>query len=104
MAFCVCAGADEGDIAAPAERDDWPIGTAAQAIPVYMGGTILSITETPTSDFIMIGEVSKEEATAYWEEAVEAGFTNIVSKSESAFYDGFTYVANNGQRITLSLT
>ena len=104
MTLCTCAGASDGDSASPAERTDWPKGSAAQAIPIYMGGTILHVTEYAGNDFIIIGNVSKEEAKVYWEEARQAGFTSVVSESENAFYDGFTYVATNGQGVSLSVT
>ena len=83
---------------------NWPTGPAAQAIPVYTGGTILHVTEHDKSDYIMIGNVTKDEAKAYWEEAQKAGFTNVTSKSESPFYDGFTYVALNDKGVSLSVT
>ena len=106
MSFCAFTGATGDDSASPTEkeRDGWPKGSATQAIPIYMGGTLLHVTETAVSSFILIGDVSKDEAKAYWDEAQQDGFTHIVTKSENAFYDGFTYVATNEQGISLSLT
>ncbi len=105
------SGAQESDSSSPSkptssESTPWPSGAAAQAIPQYTGGgSIAHTTDTAASDFIMITDVSKEEAMAYWDQAQAAGFTNITSKTEpTQFYDGFTYVADNGQGVSLSVT
>ena len=95
---------DEGEDIDLGEGSDWPTGAAASAIPVFHGGTIMHVTEHHHSDFIMIAGVSKDEAKNYWQTAHDAGFTNIVSKSENQYYDGFTYVATNEAGISLSVT
>ncbi len=84
----------------------WPTGTVAQKIPKYAGGgTIANVTENASSDFIMISGASKDDALAYWNQAQQAGFTNVTSKTEpSQYYEGFTYVATNGQGVSLSVT
>lgn len=85
--------------------DGWPSDNSlAQKIPVCSTGTVMNTTAETHSLFIMINDVSREESIAYWDQAQLDGYTDIVSKSDTDSTGGFTYVASNSEKISLSVT
>lgn len=64
----------------------------------------MSTTEETHSIFIMVDNVSRDDALAYWNNAQAAGYDNITSQSDTAATGGFTYVASGDNNISLSVT
>ena len=85
--------------------EGWPFDNAlVQSIPECTTGSIMSTTEETHSIFIMVDNVSRDDALAYWNNAQAAGYDDITSQSDTAATGGFTYVASSDNNISLSVT
>ena len=83
----------------------WPSSDIASLVPELNIGKVVHQTNTSTSEYITVIDVTSDQAETYWAEVQNAGFSHIVSETKSTqYYKGFTYVAANDDGVTFSLT
>lgn len=83
---------------------EWPRGRAADLIPEFKKGKIISVMNSDETCVIMLEEVEEKDFKQYVEELKDAGFTNDVAEISSGEDMGFYATSNEETAVAVSYT
>ena len=85
-------------------ESEWPKGRAADFIPEFKKGKIISVMNSDEASVVMLEEVEKRDYQQYIEELKDAGFKNDVAEVSSGEDMGFYAISDDEAAVAVSYT